>query len=141
MKDTYIYPAIFYDDPDGVSVEFPDLPGCLPCARSMEEAFKNAKEALQLHLYGLEEAGETIPLPSPVSAIKPTDGNGVTVMIETWMKPFREKMLNQSTVKTVTIPHWLDVLASREKVNYSRLLQESLKKYLGVKDESALPTQ
>ncbi len=40
MKDVYVYPAIFYDDPDGISIEFPDLPGCLPCAHSME-AVKN----------------------------------------------------------------------------------------------------
>ncbi|OSX53113.1 HicB family protein, partial [Anoxybacillus ayderensis] len=27
-KDRYIYPAIFDDDSDGISVEFPDPPGC-----------------------------------------------------------------------------------------------------------------
>lgn len=32
MKDTYIYPAVFDISNDGISIEFPDLPGCLPCA-------------------------------------------------------------------------------------------------------------
>ena len=137
MKDTYVYPAVFYDDPDGIAIEFPDLPGCLPCAHTMEEAFKNAKEALQLHLYGMEEDGETIPEPSRVSEIKPEGGDGSVVMIEAWMPPFREKMLNKSTTKTVTIPRWLDILARKEKVSYSRLLQESLKSYLGVSEPSA----
>ncbi len=136
MKDTYIYPAIFYDDPDGISIEFPDLPGCLPCAHSMEDAFRNAREALQLHLYSMEEDGETIPSPSHVSDIKPASTNGSIVMIEAWMPSLREKMLNKSTNKTVTIPRWLDILARKEKVNYSRFLQESLKRYLGVKDSS-----
>ncbi|MBO5515742.1 MAG: type II toxin-antitoxin system HicB family antitoxin [Schwartzia sp.] len=136
MKDVYVYPAIFYDDADGISIEFPDLPGCLPCAHSMEEAFTNAKEALQLHLYSMEEEGEPIPEPSRVSAIKPDDANGSVVMIEAWMPPFREKMLNKSTTKTVTIPRWLDILARKEKINYSHLLQDSLKKYLGVNEST-----
>ena len=136
MKDVYVYPAIFYDDADGISIEFPDLPGCLPCAHSMEEAFTNAKEALQLHLYSMEEEGEPIPEPSRVSAIKPDDANGSVVMIEAWMPPFREKMLNTSTTKTVTIPRWLDILARKEKINYSHLLQDSLKKYLGVNEST-----
>ena len=137
MKDTYAYPAIFYEDSDGIAVEFPDLPGCLPCARTMEEAFKNAKEALQLHLYGMEEDGEAIPKPSHVSDIKPDDERGSIVMIEAWMPPFREKMLNKSVTKTVTIPRWLDILARKEKVNYSHLLQNSLKTYLGVNESTA----
>ena len=136
MKDVYVYPAIFYDDADGISIEFPDLPGCLPCAHSMEDAFNNAKEALQLHLYSMEEEGEPIPEPSRVSAIKPDDANGSVVMIEAWMPPFREKMLNKSTTKTVTIPRWLDILARKEKINYSHLLQDSLKKYLGVNEST-----
>ncbi|MBP5212702.1 MAG: type II toxin-antitoxin system HicB family antitoxin [Pyramidobacter sp.] len=54
MKDTCIYPAIFDFADDGISIEFPDLPGCLPCAHSQEEAVKNAREALGLHLWGME---------------------------------------------------------------------------------------
>ena len=137
MKDTYVYPAVFYDEPDGISIEFPDLPGCLPCADTMEEAFRNAKEALQLHLYGMEEDGEPIPEPSRVSSVQPKDDVGSVVMIEAWMPPFREKMLNKSIAKTVTIPRWLDILARREKVSYSHLLQDSLKSYLGVHEPSA----
>ena len=55
-------------------------------------------------------------------------------MIEAWMPPFREKMLNKAVKKTVTIPRWLNVLAEKEHVNYSHLLQEALKDYLGATD-------
>ena len=34
----YAYPAYLYYDEDGISVEFPDLPGCLPCCDTTEEA-------------------------------------------------------------------------------------------------------
>lgn len=136
MKDTYIFPALFGQDNTGISILFPDLPGCLPCADTMEEAFQNAKEALQLHLYGMEEDGEEIPKPSNITDLHP-DKKQLVVAIEVWMPPFREKMLNKSTNKTVTIPRWLDILAKKNNVNYSHLLQASLKKYLGVDNSNS----
>lgn len=131
MKDNYAFPAIFDIAEDGISIYFPDLPGCLPCAHTIEEAFKNAKEALQLHLYGMEEDEEEIPMAANPVGIE-RESNQVLVMIEAWMPPFREKMLNKSLNKTVTIPRWLNILAEKEKVNYSHLLQNALKDYLGV---------
>ena len=136
MKDLYFFPAVFHSAEDGISITFPDLPGCLPCAQTMEEAFANAKEALQLHVFGMEEDGEDIPIPSQVTAIPLKKGESLA-MIEAWMPPFREKMSNKSTSKTVTIPRWLDVIAKREKVNYSHIFQEALKSYLGVADNPA----
>ena len=36
MKDTYTFPALFEIDDDCISIFFPDLPGCLPSAATME---------------------------------------------------------------------------------------------------------
>ena len=49
-KDTYVFPAIFTYEEDGISIEFPDLPGCLSCADTTDEAIRMAKEALAIHL-------------------------------------------------------------------------------------------
>ena len=136
MKDFYTFPAIFHVADDGISITFPDLPGCLPCADTMEEAFSNAREALQLHLYGMEEDGEAIPESSPVASIH-AGTNETMAMIEAWMPPFRERMANKAVNKTVTIPRWLDTLAKRENVNFSHIFQQSLKDYLGVADNPA----
>ena len=70
IKDKYIYPAIFDFDEDGITVTFPDLPGCITCGDSQEEAFKNAKEVLELYIYGLEQDEEEIPEPSQINLIK-----------------------------------------------------------------------
>lgn len=137
MKDTYIFPAFFEINEDGITIYFPDLPGCLPCADTMEEAFHNAKEALQLHLYGMEEDGEAIPEPSKLQTLH-TEPNQIVTLIDVWMPAFRAKMLNKATNKTVTIPRWLDMLAKKNNVNYSQLLQAALKQYLGLKDEDSL---
>ena len=77
--------------------------------------------------------GADIPVPSRPADMKPGE-TGTIAMIEVWMPPFRDKMQNQSTHKTVTIPRWLDTLAKKEKLNYSDFLQRSLKSYLGIKD-------
>ena len=51
-KDRYSFVAIFSYDADGICVEFPDLPGCYPCADAgdTDMALKNAKEAMGLHI-------------------------------------------------------------------------------------------
>ncbi|MEG2246460.1 MAG: type II toxin-antitoxin system HicB family antitoxin [Peptostreptococcaceae bacterium] len=69
-KDIYIFPAVLSFADDGVSVEFPDLPGCITCGDTTEDAIKNAKEALGLHIYGLEEDNELIPEPTNIKDLK-----------------------------------------------------------------------
>ena len=62
MKDRYAYIAIFSYEADGISIEFPDLPGCYPCADKddTEAALQNAKEALGLHIWGMEQDEEVL---------------------------------------------------------------------------------
>jgi len=131
QKAYYAYPAIFNYAADGISIEFPDLPGCLPCAKSDEEAFKNAKEALGLHLFGMEQDEDFIPEASSVADLKPGE-NEVIALIEVFMPAVRDKMNNQFVKKTLSIPAWLNRRAEQEQVNFSRVLQEGLKEYLHV---------
>lgn len=132
-KDKYIFPAILEYAEDGISIEFPDLPGCLPCAQSTEEAFKNAREAMGLHLWGMEQDSDPITEPTPVEKLRP-EPNQVVVLIEVWMPPFREAIDSKAVKKTLTIPKWLNDLAEHEKINFSHILQEALKNHLGVSD-------
>jgi len=46
-----------------LGVVFPDFPGCISCGDTYEKAFRNAHEALALHLYGLRE--DSLPIPEP----------------------------------------------------------------------------
>ena len=126
MKDTYFFPAIFSKDEFGFSIEFPDLPGCFSCADSMEMELKHAKEAMQLHLYGMERDGDEIPEPTAPELLKVEAGETIAI-IEAWMPSFREKM-----TRKIKLPKWLDEMAQHEKINLSDFVEESLKKYLGV---------
>lgn len=80
LRTAYHYPAFFFN-PNGISIEFPNLPGCLPCAHTEDEAFHNAREALGLHLYGMEKNGDEIPAPTPLSQLHPEDG-AVSTMVD-----------------------------------------------------------
>jgi predicted RNase H-like HicB family nuclease len=130
-RNRYVYPAVFTFDPDGVSVEFPDLPGCLTCGSDVYEAAQMAREALALHLYGMEEDGDPIPDPSPPAHIK-AGTNQAIMLVEAWMPPVRSEIQNRAVKKTLTIPKWLNDLAESRKVNFSQVLQEALKQRLGV---------
>lgn len=134
MKDTYIFPAILDYEDDGISVEFPDLPGCLSCADSTEEAISNAKEALGLYLWDMEKE-ETIPDPTPVEKLK-LEHNQIPILIEVYMPLVRNEMNNKSVKKTLTIPYWLNKLAEDNQVNFSQILQVSLKEYLGIEQRN-----
>ena len=129
MTDYYAYPAYLYYEDDGISIEFPDLPGCYPCAQTVEQAFQNAREALGLHLFGMEQDGDPIPEPTAVSELHPEDG-AVIAMVEVFMPAIRERMNNRFIKKTLTIPAWLNAVALEQGVNFSQTLQEALKQQL-----------
>jgi len=134
VKDSYIYPAVF--DPceeGGYCITFPDLPGIVTEGDTVEEAFAMAKEALELHLWGMEDDNDPVPEPTPPNNIEIPAG-GFVSLIEGVMPPIRDKMANKAVNKTVTVPKWLNDLGERRRVNFSHILQEALKSYLGIRD-------
>ena len=48
------------------SAYVPDLPGCIATGATIEETKGRIREAIQLHLKGMREDGDPIPLPSTV---------------------------------------------------------------------------
>lgn len=130
--DRYIFPAIFEPgEKKGYTVSFPDLPGCITEGDTMEEALHMAKEALELHLYGMEEDEDEIPNPSQPEELKVPEKSFVS-LVEVWMRVIRDKMENKAVKKTLTIPKWLNDVAEKNNVNFSQVLQSALKEYLGI---------
>lgn len=134
MKDKYVYPALFSYDEDGISIEFPDLPGCFSCADTDEEALYMAEDVLGLWMVELEEENEEIPSPTNLKDIEVGD-NQKTVLVSVWMPTVRKAINNKSIKKTLTIPQWLDIMAREKDINFSYILQEGLKKELNLINE------
>jgi predicted RNase H-like HicB family nuclease len=55
-----------FTDTDAFGVVVPDLPGCFSAGDTLEEAFDNAREAIDAHLEAIAEDGGTIPTPAPM---------------------------------------------------------------------------
>ena len=132
LPDRYHYIAVLeYSESGTIGVYFPDLPGCVSAADTTEKAIENAKEALSLHLYGMEEDGEVIPAPSELTKIG-LDKGEIPTMIEVFMKPFREKMHSRFVKKTLSIPNWLNTAAEAQHINFSAVLQAALMEQLHI---------
>ncbi len=132
--DFYEYPAVFtFDEGYDIAVTFPDLPGCATSGETEKEAFAMAKEALSLHLYGMEQDGDEIPEPSSLKDIqKQLEDNECVVFIEVFMPSIRMAQENRSVNRTVTLPAWLNAKALECGVNFSAVLQEALKDRLHI---------
>jgi len=89
------------------------------------------KEALGLHLWGMELDGDDIPSPSKIKDIELEDGE-VIAMVEVYMPSVRLAQENKSVNRTVTLPAWLNARALEQGVNFSQVLQDALKKGMGI---------
>lgn len=127
MKDIFIFPAVFSKDEDGYSVYFPGIDGAFTCGETFEEAVFMAKDCLELNLDGIEELPEIVN----IEDIK-LEKNEYVVMVTADMISYRKKYHSQPVKKTLTIPKWLNDLGVQKKINFSKLLQEALKKELNL---------
>ena len=127
----YIYPAIFTEEEDGILVDFPDLPNCYTDCASLEEAFENAEGALALALWHLEEERADIPVPSaPAALTVPKSASVALVRADTL--PVRQMNDTRTVRKNVTLPSWMDTLARERNINFSKLLQNAIRKECGI---------
>ena len=133
LKDRYAFVALLSYEDDGIAIEFPDLPGCYPCAdkNDTDGALTNAKEALGLHLWGMEQDEEDIPAPTPITDIE-FQRNEVPVLVDVFMPPVRERINSKFVKKTLSLPAWLAAKADEDGVNCSKIFQNALMDYLGV---------
>ena len=127
--ERYFYPAIFtYVPEQEIAVTFPDLDAATS-GENEDDALISARELLGCVLYGLEEDGEQIPTPTPLSKIN-TRENERAVLVDVYMPSIRMAQVNRSVNRTVTLPAWLNAAALERNVNFSQILQDALKKEL-----------
>lgn len=133
MKNDYSYVSVFEYDQDGINISFPDLPGCFSCApvNDIDAAFKNAREALGLHLFGMEQDGETIPEPTPISSLE-LKKNQAFALVSVFMPSVRAAARTSFVKKTVSLPAWLAAAADERHVNCSKVFQDALMVYMNM---------
>ncbi|MCZ8239771.1 MAG: type II toxin-antitoxin system HicB family antitoxin [Leptospiraceae bacterium] len=78
------FPIVIHKDKNsdyGVSV--PDLPGCYSAGVSFEEALEMSKEAILLHLEGMLDDGNILPIPNSIEIHKKNAeyANGIWALV------------------------------------------------------------
>ena len=75
--------------------------------------------------------GEPIPAPSALNAIQ-ADENERVLLVDVYMPSIRMAKVNRSVNRTVTLPAWLNAAALERNINFSQVLQDALKRNLGL---------
>lgn len=138
-----MYPAIFFHEKNGhYSVVFPDLNHLSTCGDTMQEAMEMAIDCLAGYLHSEKLDGNDIPAPTPINEVNihaeddEDDDYGeedrfvsmVSVDVEEYARTHFEKAVR----KSLTIPKWLNDLAVSRKINFSKVLQQALRREMNL---------
>ena len=123
-----VFPAIFTYDGKYYNVDFIDLKGCSTFGSSIQEAFTMAQDAMGLYL------DELVNFPKPTLNISniSLQKNQFISFVSINMEEYRKKYNNKAVKKTLTIPAWLNFLAEKNNINFSKALQDALKEKLDI---------
>lgn len=127
----YTFPAIFQKDTEGYCITFPDLPSCITQGDDLTSGLDAASDALCLVLYHMEENGEKIPHPTAPEVLKAPEDAFVSIVGCDTLE-YRKFYNSRAVKKTLTIPQWLDEMATKQGLNFSKTLQRGLMEDLGI---------
>lgn len=131
-----VYPVILTYEDDLIYIGIPDFEtdNYISFADNMNDVIKTAKELITLFYTELEENKKEIPKPSDIKDIKKTlKDNQEVIYINLWL-PYEKSLVKVAyKKKTLSIPTWLDMLATQKNINFSQVLQEALKEKLNIK--------
>lgn len=122
-----VYPALFspWEEGNGYTVEFPDLPGCVTEGKTLAEAIDMAEDAASGWVLGELEDGKPIPSASSPASVSTADGEFVSAVVLD-MDAYAEKYGNKAVRKNLTIPAWLNTFAEKQQINFSKVLTDAL---------------
>lgn len=127
----YISPARFKAEDNGIIVTFPDLEDTFTDGETMQEAFENAEDVLNLMLWNREEENAAIPPPSTQEKI-PVPREAVPAMIKEDTLGYRKRHDQKTIRRSVTLRRWLDSIARERNINFSQLMQNAIRRECGI---------
>ena len=132
-KENYVtYLTIFRKEADGgYFIEIPAIDGYTD-SETVEEGIRYAQEVISLNLYDDEEYPDEYPDDVKIEDVKLNDGD-LAVYVSVFL-PYEFSLVKEVYKnKMVTLPTWLEVIAKNKNINFSRVLQEGLKRALQIK--------
>lgn len=136
-----IYPAILTFEDDVYYIGFPDISenveDCIysTYGKTFNEAVEMGKEYLVLMLEDFENKKKAFPKSSSLTDLKEKLKKNQDLIYITLNYEYEKSLIKLVYVKkTLTIPSYLDILAKNKNINFSQILQNALKKELGIKE-------
>ena len=133
---TVVYPAIFTqtgDKKDTYLVSIPDLNGATE-GHGLADTIGMAKDYIGNALYDKAE----LPAASTIKDIDVQNsefaqaGTSFVSLIDVDLEAFRRMEKSRNVRRNITLPEWLDDMATKAKINVSAVAQSALKEKLGV---------
>ena len=140
MSGHVIYPAVVEKAEDGgIGMYFPDFPGTAILTVDIANGVRRAKEMLADLVLDKEDQGQRLPEPSSPENIELLDVNDRIVFIDVYMPPYHNEAANKAVTKNCTLPKWLRDAGEEAGLNFSQLLQASIKEALSIKPAEKQP--
>ena len=104
-------------------VSFPDFPGCITAGKNIDDAKDMAQEALTLHIQGMLEDGEQLPVPSRLEDIisDPDYANAIAYLVVSVPDAKPRTVRVNVTVPEMTLKQ-IDVAAKKRGMSRSSFL-------------------
>lgn len=130
MKEAY--PVIMSKGSEFIVVYVPDF-NINTQGTDYADAMEMARDAIGLVGIDMEDDGEALPSPSPLSSVEARPGDVVT-LVDVDFTEYRRKNDMRSVRRNVSLPSWLDVAAREADINVSAVLARALKQELHLAD-------
>ena len=135
------YPVVLHKDADSdYGVIVPDLPGCFSAGVTVDDALSMAREAIELHLEGLIEDGQSIPEPGTLEGHKdkPEYVGGMWALVGIQPDKLRFCAKRLSITMPERVVEAVDRYAGEHGYTRSGLLVQAVTQYIGRGEDQAL---
>ena len=122
-----VYPVILSKEANGYFVTIPDFDANTE-GETLEEAIFMARDAIGILGIEMEDEGEQLPKPFSRTCEKELGDQEALIDID--FEDYRKKHDTRTVKKNCTIPYYLNAQAEKAGINFSRLLQDALKREL-----------
>lgn len=127
------YPVIFTPAAEGGFTSYmPDF-DINSQGEDLADAIEMARDAIGIMGIDMEDDGKSLPTPSSLASAQtqaPTDG--FVSLVDVDFTEYRRKNDMRTVRRNVSLPSWLNAEAERAGLNVSAVLQNALKRELGV---------
>ena len=129
MKEAY--PVILSQGKNFIVVYIPDFE-INTQGKDIAQAMERARDAIGIMGIDMEDDGESLPAPTPVSEIRTDSDSDIVTLVDVDFQEYRRKNDMRAVKKNCTRPSWLNFEAEKAGINFSALLTAALKRELKI---------